>query len=51
MPITLEHEHLLLGGAVATAGGNHAVSPRRYKLRDSPLKAEARVRIRASSEG
>src|SRR5262245_22937544 len=30
---------------VATAGGNQAVSPRRYKLRDSPLKAKTRVRI------
>jgi len=33
-----------LEGAVATAGGNHAVSPRRYNLRDSPLKAETRIR-------
>jgi len=36
-PLELEH-------AVATAGGNHAVSSRLYRLGHRPLKAETRVR-------
>jgi hypothetical protein len=34
-----------LKGAVATAGGNRRVSPRRHYQRHRPLKAETRVRI------
>jgi hypothetical protein len=34
-----------LNSAVATAGGNRAVSPRRYSPGYNPLKAETRVRI------
>ena len=34
-----------LEGAVATAGGNRRVSPRRHYPRHRPLKAETRVRI------
>jgi hypothetical protein len=43
-PLELEH-------AVATAGGNLALSPCYCRPGYNPLKAETRVRIRASSEG
>jgi hypothetical protein len=45
---TLDHfsdKPLEFEAVVATAGGNRAVSPRRYSPGYNPLKAETRVRI------
>jgi hypothetical protein len=41
----LSNKPLELERPVATAGGNRAVSPRRYSPGYNPLKAETRVRI------
>ena len=43
--VQIERTRRQLEGAVATAGGNHAVSSRRGRPCHRPLKAETRVRI------
>ena len=45
---SLDHKTLELRSAVATAGGDRAVSPRGYSPAYDPLKAETRVESRGS---